>query len=71
MTQILLDQADVIELDQMHTFVAEWLSGNQRPILTKVSPSSSATPATTWTTSARPARIPVPARRQRRRTTLR
>jgi hypothetical protein len=35
MSQIHLDHADVIELGQMLTFVAEWLSGNQKPILTE------------------------------------
>ena len=35
MTQIHLDHADVIELGQTLTFVAEWLCGHQKPILTE------------------------------------
>jgi hypothetical protein len=33
MTQIHLDHADVIELGQLLTFAAEWLSSAQKPIL--------------------------------------
>ena len=71
MAQITLDVSDAAELAEMLTFLADWLSGSQRPVLGKslaAYVSHAAYKLDDLRADLRPVRLP--ARRDRRRTTL-
>jgi hypothetical protein len=71
MDAIACSHGDATELAQLLTFIAEWLSGTQKPTLTASLASFVGHNAYNTDELRRPAPVRVPPRRQRRRRTLR